>query len=66
MTSYNLKDKVHNGYILARATKGMYEIPQAGRITHDYLFQYLSPYGYHPTKTTQDYRHMTAAPSISP
>ena len=27
---YNLKDKVHNGYIMARVTKGVYGIPQAG------------------------------------
>ena len=37
ITDYNLKDKVHNGYIFSRVTNSMYELPQAGSIVHDYL-----------------------------
>ena len=52
MTAYNLKDKVHNGYIFARVTNSMYELPQAGSIAHDSLVHHMAPYGHHPTKTT--------------
>ena len=52
MTSYNLKGKVHNGYILARVTNGMYGLPQAVSMAHDALFQHLVLYLYHPTKST--------------
>ena len=27
---YNLEDKVHNGYIFSRVTKGVYGLPKAG------------------------------------
>ena len=47
-----LKEKVHNGYIFARLTKGMYIIPQAGRISHDALVQHLAPYGYYTSNKT--------------
>ena len=50
MTAYNFKNKVHNWYIIERATKGIYGLPQAGRITHDNLIHHLSPYLYHPKK----------------
>ena len=46
---YNLAEKSHNGYIYARLTKGMYELPQTGRISHDALLKHLDPYGYHPS-----------------
>ena len=52
MNSYSLKEKVHNGYIFSRVTKGMYGLPQAARIAKYALLQYLAPYGYHPTKNT--------------
>ena len=52
MTAYNLKDKVNNGYIFERFTKGVYCLLQAWWTTHDSLVQHLEPYGYHPTKTT--------------
>ena len=52
MIYYNLKGKVHNGYIFEKFTKGMYWLLQAGSIAHDDLIQNLSPYGYHATKNT--------------
>ena len=48
MDKYNLKYKVHNGYIFTQLTKGMYGLPQSGRIAHDALVQHLAPYGFHP------------------
>ena len=47
---FNLKDKAYNGYIFAQVTKGVYEPPQAGLISHDTLVKHLEPYGYHPFK----------------
>ena len=35
MDKYNLNDKVHNGYIFVWVTKGVYVLPQVGRIAHD-------------------------------
>ena len=40
---YNLAEKSHNGQIYARVTKGMYGLPQAGRIENDVLLKYLEP-----------------------
>ena len=45
----NLAEKAHNVYIYERVTKGMYGLPQAGRIAHDALAKHLKPYGYHPS-----------------
>ena len=41
----NLAEKLHNGYIYARVTKGMHRTTQAGRIAHDYLSKHIEPYG---------------------
>ena len=42
---YNLKEKLHNGYIFTRVTKGMYGLPQSGRISQNALEKHLEPYG---------------------
>ena len=60
---FNLQEKLHNGYIYARVTKGMYGLPQAGRIAHDSLVKHLETYGYHPSR---DYGHTTVDQSTSP
>ena len=49
---YYIKDKVHDGYIFALLTKGIYGLPQSGQIVHDVLLQHLTPYGYHPSINT--------------
>ena len=46
---YNLTEKSHNGYIYARVTKGMYGLPQSGRISYAALLKHLDLYGYHPS-----------------
>ena len=33
--AYDIKEKVHNGYISARLTKNMYVIPQAGKLASE-------------------------------
>ena len=50
---YNLKYKVHNGYIFARLTKVIYGLPYTEWIAHNSLVQNLSPYVYHPSIKTQ-------------
>ena len=58
MDKYNLTEKSHNGYIYDRVTKGMYGLPQAGRIAHDALVKHLDLYGYHPSsKKTGLWKH---------
>ena len=48
---FNLTEKAHNGYIYARATNGIYRLPQAERIAHYALLKYLEPYVYQPSST---------------
>ena len=43
---------MHNGYIFAQVTKGVYGIPQAGQIVNYALIQQLEPYGYLPSIKT--------------
>ena len=50
--------KTHNEYIYARVTKGMYGIPQSGRIAHGALVKHLETYGYHPSsKKPRPWKH---------
>ena len=41
---YNLYPLVHKGYINVDIWKGMYRLPQSGRITQDCLQKHLSKY----------------------
>jgi hypothetical protein len=45
---YDLKDKIVNGHVYAEARKGMYGLPQAGRLANDKLTKFLAPHGYIP------------------
>jgi hypothetical protein len=49
---YDLKDKIVDGYVYAECRKGMYGLPQAGRIANDKLQKFLKPHGYEPCKVT--------------
>ena len=46
---YNLAQYCHNGWLYARVNKGMYGLPQAGRVANDHLVPRLRAAGY--TKT---------------
>ena len=60
MTAYDLHNKVKNGRVLVRIDRGMYGLPQAGRLAYDQLVQHLEPYGYYPCKRTAGlWRHKT-------
>lgn len=52
MDKYGLHDKVHNGAVYAEVRKGMYGLPQAGKIANDRLVEHLGEYGYKPVPRT--------------
>ena len=56
---YNLAEKSHNEYICSRVAKGMYGLPQAGRIAHNSLVKHLDPYGCHHSRKENDYGNTT-------
>ena len=43
---YNLQDLVHNSYVYCEIRRGMYSLPQAGRIANDELVPHLAAHGY--------------------
>ena len=46
VTQYNIHDYFHNGKIFFKVTKGIYGLPQAGRLENDRLQKYLKKHGY--------------------
>ena len=52
ISDYKLKSKVSNGNVYARVNKGMYGLPQAGKLVNNDLVQHLAKGGYYPTKYT--------------
>jgi hypothetical protein len=52
MTLYALQDKVSNGYVYTEVRKGMYRLPQAGRLANEKLRTFLKPHGYVPCNVT--------------
>ena len=49
---YNLKPLFHDGYVYVEIRRGMYGLPQAGRLANDQLIKFLSPHGYAPCPLT--------------
>ena len=49
---YNLLPSVHNGHAFVEIQRGMYGLPQAGRLANDQLVKFLAPHGYHPAALT--------------
>ena len=49
---YQLKSKEHDGWVYIKIVKGMYGLPQAGKIANDLLKKRLEYYGYYPTSFT--------------
>ena len=49
---YNLLPKVKNKTVYGKVTKGMYGLPQAGRLAHDDLVTHLATGGYYPSEHT--------------
>jgi hypothetical protein len=60
MLEYDVAPLVVNGYVYVEISRGMYGLPQAGRIAYDYLKAHLAPHGYHPCPITPGlWRHAT-------
>jgi hypothetical protein len=49
-----------NGFVNVEIRRGMYGLPQAGRIAYDYLKDLLAPHGYAPCELTPGlWKHKT-------
>ena len=46
MDAYNLHDLIHKGAVYVEIRRGMYGLPQAGRLANDQLTTFLAPHGY--------------------
>jgi hypothetical protein len=49
---HDLLPVVHKGYVYAEVRRGMYGLPQAGRIANNQLTAFLAPKGYTPVPVT--------------
>ena len=55
---YNLKDKIKDGYIYMRIIRGIYGLPQSGRLANQLLKKRLEKHGYHEVSHTPGlFRH---------
>jgi hypothetical protein len=52
MDEYKLAPLIHRDFVYVEIRKGMYGLPQAGRIANDRLTAFLAPYGYGPVPIT--------------
>jgi hypothetical protein len=66
MRRYDLDSKIHNGYVYVEIRKGMYGLPQAGRLANDRLVKFLATHGYHQTTHTHGlFKHETRPVTFS-
>ena len=49
---YNLLDYVVNGKVYVEVSKGIYGLPQAGKLANEQLIRHLEPFGYAPCPHT--------------
>jgi len=60
MDHYKLHDLVHHSHVYVEIRRGMYGLPQAGKIANDQLQIFLLPHGYQPCPFTPGlWRHAT-------
>ena len=52
INQYELTRIDHEGWICIEIRKGIYGLPQAGRLANDRLKAHLTTYGYYPTEFT--------------
>jgi hypothetical protein len=63
---YNLGPLVHKGYIYTEIRRGMYGLPQAGRLANNALLPHLAVHGYIPaTHTPGLFTHVSRPVSFS-
>jgi hypothetical protein len=67
MTEYKLAPLIHKGLVYVKIRKGMYGLPQSGRLANDRLIKLLAPHGYHaPVPITPGlWKHTTKPISFS-
>ena len=51
-TLYNLQPQIIDGHVFAEIRRGMYGLPQAGKLANDQLQAFLAPHGYVPCPIT--------------
>ena len=57
---YNLRNLVHKGFVYMKTQKGMYGIPQEGKIANDKLKLHLANFEYKPAPITPGlWQHQT-------
>ena len=49
---YNMRDFEYNGAVIVEVHKGIYGLPQAGKLAQDRLVKHLASHGYHQAKHT--------------
>jgi hypothetical protein len=49
---YQLEDKIIDSHVYAEVRKGMYGLPQAGRLANEQIREFLEPHGYVPCHVT--------------
>ncbi|KAI2496641.1 Reverse transcriptase (RNA-dependent DNA polymerase) [Fragilaria crotonensis] len=60
VAQYNLTDLFDDGFVYVEIRRGMYGLPQAGRLANDQLVAFLQPHGYMPCPLTHGlWRHTT-------
>jgi hypothetical protein len=52
ITVYNLRDIVHENYVYSEINKGMYGLPQAGKLANNLLDERLGKKGYNQSRNT--------------
>ena len=52
LDALNLHPLIHDNHIMVEINRGMYGLPQAGKIANEYLTELLAPAGYHPMPLT--------------
>ena len=49
---YNLRNLAHKGFVYMKIQKGMYGLPQTGKIANDKIKLHLAKFGYEPSPIT--------------
>jgi hypothetical protein len=52
MEQYNLTPLIHNNSVYVEIRKGMYGLPQPGKLANNELITALAPFAYHPVPPT--------------
>ena len=60
INQYNLRTLVHNRLMYLEMRKGVYGLPQSGKLAKDYRDKHLAEYGYKPTSLNEGlWRHIS-------